>query len=187
MRFLILLILFSLEAGFAQGTFSPFPETLKNYLELTDQQVSQIVAKNQQLDEYRSAKMQRHFEVQLEIAQETRRTMLDPMAIGLRYLELETIRREIEAESRKITTEIQALLTPAQKAKLSMLEEVLRQQNTACAAMSWNLMPQPAALTAASFVLGNFSVFQPFQIGCTNQTRLGSIIPGFILGNEQQR
>ena len=106
MRFLIFLFLFSLEAGFAQGIFSSFPETFKNYLELTDQQVSQILAKNQQLGEYRSAKMERQFAVQLEIAQETQRTMLDPMAIGLRYLELETIRREIESESKKITTEI---------------------------------------------------------------------------------
>ena len=53
MRFLIFLFLFSLEAGFAQGIFSSFPETFKNYLELTDQQVSQTLAKNQQLGEYR--------------------------------------------------------------------------------------------------------------------------------------
>ena len=189
MRFLIPLFLLSLEAGFTQGLFSPFPEALKSYLELTDQQVSQVLTKNQQLGEFRSAQLARQFAVQFEIGQETQRTTLDPMAIGVRYLELESIRRELETEAKKTTTEIQALLTPAQRAKLNMLEEVLRQQNTACAAVSWNLMPQPAPQTSlGSFLLGgSFSVGQPFQTGCANQLRVGSIIGVFIPGNEQQR
>ena len=179
MRFLILLFLFSLEAGFAQGIFSPFPETLKAYLELTDQQVSQILAKNQQLGEYRSAKLVRQYAVKFEIAEETGRAVVDPMAIGVRYLELETIRRELETEANKIVAEIQGLLTPAQKTKLIMLEGVLRQQNTACSAVSWNLILEPS-------VPGNFAAFllQSSQVGCANQPHIGVFLPGVILGNK---
>ena len=191
MRFLIFLFLFSLEAGFAQGIFSSFPETLKNYLELTDQQVSQILAKNQQLGDFRSAKMQRQFAVQFEIAQETKRTVVDPMAIGVRYLEIETIRRELETEAKKNLSEIQALLTPNQRTKLSQLEEALRQQNTACAAVSWNLMPQPSVSIPTSDLVGDFAVFQvqTFQLGCASQSllRSGFFLPGLNPGNEQQR
>ncbi len=187
MSFLIPVFLLSFEAVSAQGFFSPFPDPLKKHLELTDPQVSEILAKNERLGQFRSTKLRRQVEVQFEIAQETRQATLDPMAIGVRYLEIETIRREIEAESKKTTTEIQALLTPTQKTKLSMLEEVLRQQNTACAAVSWNLMPQPAPQAFADFLLGDFSVFQPFQIGCANQPRLGSFLPGLIFGDQAQR
>ncbi len=189
MRFLIPVFLLSFEAVFAQGLFSPFPDPLKKYLELTDPQVSEILAKNERLGQFRSSKLLRQVEVQFEIAQETGRATLDPMAIGVRYLEIETIRREIEAESKKTMTEIQTLLTSSQKAKLSTLEEVLRQQDTACAAVSWNLMPQPAPQTSlGSFLLGgSFSVGQPFQTGYGNQPRIGSFIPGLIPGNEQQR
>jgi hypothetical protein len=189
MRFLILLFLLCLDVGFGQALFSSFPEQLKKYLELTDQQVSQVVTKNERLVEFRTAKLARQLAVQFEITQETGRATLDAMAIGVRYVEIETIRREIEAESKKTLTEIQTLLTSSQKAKLSMLEEILRQQDTACAAVSWNLMPQPAPQSSlGGFLIGDFSSLgQPFQTGCAIQPRFGSFIPGLIFGNQAQR
>ena len=175
MRFLLPVFLFSFEGVFAQGFFGSFPDPLKKYLELTDPQVSEILAKNERLGQFRGAKQQRQFAVQFEIAQETQRATLDPMAIGVRYLEIETIRREIEAESKKMTTEIQALLTPTQKTKLMALEEVMRQQGTACSAVSWGLLSQPSLLfpqistVPPAIEVVAFAAFSFGQFGCATQ------------------
>ncbi len=182
MRFLIPLFLLSFEAVFAQGFSFAFSDPLKKYLELTDTQVAEIVTKNERLGRFRSEKMQRQSMVQFEIAQETGRSTLDPMAIGVRYLELETIRRELETEVNKTVAEIQGLLTLAQKARLASLEEVLRQHNTACSAVSWNLMSEPS-------VPGNLASFllQQSPVGCSNQFRVGVSLTGFISVAEPPR
>ena len=182
MRFLIPLFLLSFEVVFAQGFSFAFPDPLKKYLELTDPQVAEIVTKNERLGRFRSEKMQRQSMVQFEIAQETGRSTLDPMAIGVRYLELETIRRELETEVNKMVAEIQGLLTLAQKARLASLEEVLRQHNTACSALSWNLMSEPS-------VPGDFASFllQQSPVGCGNQFRVGVCLTGFISVAEPPR
>lgn len=51
--------------------------------------------------------------VQQELAEQMRQDPLDPTAIGLRHVELESIRRETEAGKARTINEIQALLTPS--------------------------------------------------------------------------
>lgn len=123
---------------------SPIPQDLRRYLELTAAQGVRIQQLNAQLSAYRSGKTIRQIAVQRELAEEMAREPLDPTAIGLRHVELESIRREIEAEQRKTMEEIQALLTPAQRTRLDGLAQVLRQQNTACAAVALNLLSAPS-------------------------------------------
>src|SRR4051794_10827771 len=96
-------VLLTLTAGLAQivGVITDFPPQLKTYLELTDDQVTSIKKANTDLNTFRGTKLQRQFQVQAELAQETSKQTPDPMAIGLRYVEFEAIRRELQAEQQK--------------------------------------------------------------------------------------
>jgi hypothetical protein len=47
------------------------------------------------------------------------------MALGLRYVELEATRRELQAEQQKAATTVQNVLTPSQKIKVSVLQQAL--------------------------------------------------------------
>jgi hypothetical protein len=66
------------------------------------------------------------------------------MALGARYVELETIRREIAAERQRTAEAVQAVLTPAQRMRTAALQEVLRNYGLACEALNTNLMTLPA-------------------------------------------
>lgn len=141
-------------AAFTQvGTQPPFqppgpggPEpslALRQYLDLTNQQVSTMLRLRSELVRFQSEKLRRQVQVNMEISQEMRRETLDPMAIGLRFVELEAIRREIAAEQARITREVQALLTPAQRTRIQALQDVLRTYPLACEALFHNLMSPP--------------------------------------------
>lgn len=122
----------------------PFPPQLRAYLDLKDDQVASILRLNNSLNRFMAEKNTRNIQVQIEIAQEMRKETLDPMALGLRQVELEAIRREIGAEQQKTAVEIQKVLTAAQKMKLQALQEAMRLYNVGCDAIAINLMTQPA-------------------------------------------
>jgi Spy/CpxP family protein refolding chaperone len=172
MRSLLTLLLFLTAVASAQEGLAPggVPPELRRYLELTDPQVSSIQQLNAQLNAYRSGKANRQFQVQRELTEELARDPLDPTAIGLRHVELESIQRELEAEQTKTTTAIQTLLTPAQRARLDGLAEVLRQHNTACSAVALNMLPA----TSASPSIIPSSRVSP-SAGC--QTLIRNLIP----------
>ena len=121
-----------------------FPEQVKQYVGLSDEQVGRIQQANLGLSLFQATKAARQLLVQAEIAQETRKETLDAMALGLRYLELEGIRREIEREQAKTVAAVQALLTDAQKLKVAALVQVMRDYSTACAGVGVNVVPAPA-------------------------------------------
>lgn len=149
---------------------SQLPTALQQYLGLSDAQASQINSLNQQLAQLLGTKAQRQIQLQIELAQELRRPSLDPMAIGARYIEIEQIRRDIEAERARTAASIQTTLTEAQKGKLTALQVVIRDYPMACQAITQNLLPPvvgmainpnlnlplPTGVTGsfASFVLG---------------------------------
>lgn len=140
--FLGLLVMAPVARSQTIGMISLFPPQLKQYLELTDPQVSSIAAENTSLATFQSQKAQRQIQVQIELAQETAKAVVDPMALGLRHMELESIRRELQAEQEKTVARIQDLLTPAQKAKLESLRQAMAVQGVICEAQAVNLMPR---------------------------------------------
>lgn len=147
MRFFAASFLFlSSVAGFAQAPpvlpIRPFvPEQVKTYLGLSDEQVLKIQALNTSLSQFQAAKAGRQIQVRVEISQEIRKESLDPMAVGLRYVELEVIRRELEREQQKTVAAVQALLNEPQKAKVAALVQVMRDYPTACAGVGANVVP----------------------------------------------
>jgi hypothetical protein len=122
------------------GIFSPLPSQVTQYMELTADQVRTIVEQNIALQNFRAEKFRRTAQVQLELAQETVKTTIDPMALGLRHMELEAIRRELQAQEEKATAAIQNVLTPAQKTKLQALQQAMRLQPVICEAQAINLL-----------------------------------------------
>lgn len=103
----------------------PVPQALRLFLGLTDEQVKLIADKNLEFARFVAEKSRRQRQVQTEIAAETRKETLDPMALGLRYMELELIRREIRAAEDKLRADLRKALTAEQNAKLDALQKAL--------------------------------------------------------------
>lgn len=120
-----------------------FPPSLKEYLALSDDQVSRINELNQKLTEFQISTLQKQVTLQVEIVRETLRETLDPMALGVRYAELERLRRGIEEERAKTVTSAQQVLTEVQKGKLLVLQQVIVDYPVACTAVNQNLMTVP--------------------------------------------
>jgi hypothetical protein len=162
-----------------------FPPALQSYLELSNDQVTAILRLNGSVQQFQGEKLQRMAQVQIELAQETAKPMLDAMALGVRHLELEAIRREIQAQQQKTYTEIQNVLTAAQKTKVQALIEAMRLQGVICDAQTQGIIPPPVPANAlpvlrllpestqgfASFLLGNPTI--QFGLGCTSSIRTG--------------
>jgi hypothetical protein len=119
----------------------PFPAELQKYLELSTEQVNAIQRLNGASREFEIEKGNRAFQVQIELAQETAKTPLDAMALGVRHVELEAIRRELRAQQQKTYDEIQKILTAAQKTKVQALIDAMRLQGVTCEAQSQNILP----------------------------------------------
>lgn len=161
-----LLVLVSVAAAQVGGItrVQPVSASLVQYLELTPQQAAAISQLNSTYMNFNMQKAQRGGQVQAEIAQETAKPTLDAMALGLRYLELEAIRREMNSEREKTVAAVQNILTAPQKAKLTALQQALSMYSTACEAVSYNLFtPQPDrwfnTSGFASFLLGDVISF----------------------------
>jgi hypothetical protein len=118
---------------------------LRQFLELTNDQVAGINRLNVELRRFQLEKARRAGQVRSEIQQETQKRTLDAMALGLRYLELEGIQRELTAKASDTATEVQKLFTAAQKTKLQSLEQVLRSYPVACEAVNLNFITSPAS------------------------------------------
>ena len=116
--------------------------------------------------------------VQLELAEQMRQDPLDPTAIGLRHVELESIRRETDAERARTITDIQALLTPAQRTRLDALAQALRQYDLACSAVANNLLPSPQPPPASATVPpGSGPGFSALSAACPTPLIISTIVP----------
>jgi hypothetical protein len=182
-RFIGLLAAFLMPAA-AQLTPTPlltFPPALQTYLELTRDQVTAIQRLNSASSQFQLEKMQRSAQVQVEIAQETAKPTLDSMALGLRYVELEAIRRELAADQEKTYNEIQKLLTDPQKTKVQALTAAMRMQGLICDAQSQNILPGAGGIP--NIIPGGpvpvTRIPNPFYVSGVSTSFL---IPGSIIG-----
>lgn len=112
------LALFFLSATALVAQGPPVPNSIEEYLGLTPTQIATFV---RNLDEHYARAIvitERRNTVEAEIAAEALRDPIDPMALGLRFAELETSIREFIAQGREIIARHRSLLTPAQAARL---------------------------------------------------------------------
>jgi hypothetical protein len=171
MRYLYL-CLFVAGSLWGQGGTSPilrpFPQYLgeiRTYLALTDEQVAKM---QRQIDDYSrwaALRQRRMSEVQLEIAVETAKTPLDPAALGVRYAEVEAIRREIAERGDALVPANVAVLTEAQKVKLKALEEALKLVSTGDQAKVLKLLPEDCSGARFGLGVSGGFIFDPVGSG----------------------
>src|SRR5512140_1720984 len=109
--------------GPGQGTIVPFPmfsPELQKYLDLSNTQVDAIRKANMDLTTLTARKQFRMSQVQAEIMEWTARDPVDAMQLGVRYAELEVLRREIGDEQTKTVAKVRGTLNAAQLAKLKL-------------------------------------------------------------------
>lgn len=118
-----------------QPWFTQPLEQLKTFLQLCDDQVKSILANE-------------------ELVTESARQVLDPMTLGVRYAELESICREI---------------TPARKAKLGVLGEAIKLSPVILEAQVSNILGEPGyfpqLFTGTNGMSGLFGLLAPAN-GC---------------------
>ena len=108
--------------GPGQGTILPFPQfppELQKYLDLSNTQVDAIRRVDLDLTTFTARKQFRMALVQAEIREFTAKDPVDAMQLGVRYAELEGLRREIGEEQKGIVAKVRGVLNAAQLAKLN--------------------------------------------------------------------
>lgn len=111
---------------------------IAQFLDLTNTQIHEPQDVRQRL--YSGDEFSRMQDVWSEIRIETGRKVLDSLALGLRYAEIESLRRKHFERERRATEESEALLTAAQRVKLETLKEVIRLRPTVEEARTTNLL-----------------------------------------------
>ena len=178
----LLLVLVVAASAWGQGPIiigqRPFLAQIREYLALTEVQFDRIQQQNSEFSRWSRTQSQRMFEVQREISVETARQPLDPVALGLRYAEVETIRRVIAERSAKLVPDNIAVLTDLQKMKLKALEEAMRLAETAGSeARGIRLVPDFCGDFGVAFAVpGDFASFligDYFSCGLRGINRIG--------------
>ncbi|MGE5489352.1 MAG: hypothetical protein ACM3ZB_16170 [bacterium] len=113
---------------------------VQQYLQLTDAQLQTILANNGEYNQFATSKQTRISQLQSEIATETARETLDPMALGTRYVEIETICRELKDQANTYQQKNVATLTDQQRAKLQVLRDAMKLLPVISDAQSGNLI-----------------------------------------------
>ena len=154
MKKLLLFVCLGAMTVFAQGPgpgtilpFPLFPPELQKYLDLGNTQVDAIRRANLDLTTFNARKQFRMAQVQAEIREWTVKDPIDAMQLGVRYAELEGLRREIGDEQKQTAAKARGVLNAAQLAKLKALEDAVKLQPLINDAVCENLMspaaPQP--------------------------------------------
>jgi hypothetical protein len=131
----------------------PPSQRLAEFLGLSREQVDGIRRNILEHNAWRARKQQRIFQVNGEIADETRKSPLDPLGLGIRYAEVESICREIrERDQYLMKVNVDALTMP-QKQRIAVLEEAIK------------LAPVIQDAQAASLLSGGQPGFAQFVLG----------------------
>ena len=144
--------------------FSPFPPELSEYLALSTAQVNSILQLNGSYDLSVGTKRRRIAELQQEIARETAKQALDPMAIGTRYVEIEELNRQIRNDRVALRDQNRAVLTDAQRARLQSLDTAGKQRPAISQAECEDLL-EPAPTVGGVGTLSAITRSGDFSVG----------------------
>lgn len=113
------------------------------YLELTPQQILELGRIQVEWSRYLALKSRRAAQVEEELREATLAEVVDPMALGVRYLELEAICRESRDTDRKYHEQARKLMTADQMMRLAALEQAYRLLPVIAEADAAKLMDAP--------------------------------------------
>src|SRR5882762_2616829 len=162
--FLAALLLCPLLAISAWPQTTMFPQPLsqvKQFLSLTDSQVTAILQNNQAYNEFSFQQQQAIQHAQSQIAIETAQDPLDPIALGTLYAGIESACRDLRSKAASSQTQNISILADAQKAKLNMLNDAMKMAPIISEAQSGNLLGSTNAppFIFTAFSSGSFTSF----------------------------
>jgi hypothetical protein len=140
----------------------PIPASLPSptFLGLSDGQVTAILQNNSDYNNFASQQRQQIVQAQIQIVSETAKDPLDPITIGNLYAGIETTCRALRDRASTSQQQNIAVLTDAQKAKLSVLNDALKLAPTITEAESGNLLGSvgspPYSFVTASLVITSY-------------------------------
>jgi hypothetical protein len=161
-RFPITLVLCPWLALSALSQTTPVPaqplSQVQQYLGLSDDQVKTILQNNSGYDTFSFQQQQQIQQAQIQIAAETAKAQLDPMALGMLYAAIETSCRGLRDKAAAAQQQNISVLTDTQKAKLNVLNDAIKLGPTISEAESGNLLGS-AGSPPFLFNSGSFSGF----------------------------
>ena len=107
----------------------------------------------------------------------------DPAAVGAAFLKVKANGQAAKAKMKAVRTEIDAVLTPEQRAKLDGWIAAHRQQRAhvprrAAAELNWNAPAQATGATKSNFVTSTRPLSVSFSSGMTGSARNASVMKG---------
>src|ERR1043165_4086346 len=123
----------------SQWFYQPLAQ-IKEFLQLSDSQLQTILTNNDSYNQFASSKQNRLSQLTTEIAAETAKDPLDPMALGIRYAEIETTCREMKNQVVTYQKRNTDILTDQQRAKLQVLQDAIKLAPVISDAQSGNLI-----------------------------------------------
>ena len=128
------------------------PAELTAYLVLSGDQIASISAAVQDYEVFAGPKEARQQQILLELQIETAKDTLDPMTLGLRYVELEALRRQLQSRQANLRTKVRATLTSAQRAKLDILAQAAQLTTEVAQAQCSFLIDAPKASSESGII-----------------------------------
>lgn len=110
----------------------------ENFLGLSPQQTAAVRQLNGDYNDWTDGKVKRIVQVDIELLQEESRSPLNTNALGVRYSELEVIRRERVDRLNKLRVQIRTYLTATQLETLKVLKDTNKYQYEARGALCAN-------------------------------------------------
>jgi hypothetical protein len=175
-------------SAFSQATAIPVDmpipplSRVRQYLGLTGDQVNAILQNNNAYNSFSFQQQGQILQAQSQIAIETAKDTLDPMAIGVQYANIETICRGLRAMAASSQQQNISVLTDAQMVKLNALSDAMKLIPTISEAQSGNLLGSANATTFAFTTTSSFSsAFFGFSsvAGCS----VNSVPTGILQGD----
>src|SRR5262245_4252312 len=146
----------------SQTTTLPPPQQalsqVRQFLGLTDSQVSAILQNNSDFNTFYSQQQRQIQNAQSQIAVETAKEQLDPMALGTLYAGIESACLELRDRAASSQKQNISILTDAQKARLNTLNDAMKLFPTISEAQSANLLGSSTGLAPSVFAGFTFGV-----------------------------
>lgn len=175
---IIVLLLFA-HAAQAQQALVP---TLLEYLDLTAAQVTRLRQNAADYNKFYAEKSARYAQVDRELGEEHAREVVDPLALGQRYVEQEAICRELRAAYQQNFERNQAVLTAAQRTRLLALDVVISNSDLVSSAARNNLIESNSPGGGGFGLIGGFGGGFGFGLGLPGSLVAGSGSPMSICG-----
>ncbi len=132
-----------LDARSTAGCSPVYPISIRNFLALTDAEIASILTFQAGYNSLLIQKNNRTADVQVELRDELAKPVLDPVTLGVRYIELAEISGELAAADKTARAAARALLTPAQRTALQGLVDTSALTNYLSLAETCRLIADP--------------------------------------------